>query len=174
MVQSDERRGFNLHIDYNWEESLPNLNPLKAEIAVGWSLRILAEALVAGAVEWGPSGEWIWHIDDRDRQALGANLLSALYWIGDLHRRPDPDFERLRKALEKNVRDRLHSLGAEERPARRKEEADRLEKALFDIARRKLSGEMRPQDSLERPILSVLLKLVQSEGGNGTARSGPR
>jgi hypothetical protein len=153
-VQSDEARGYNLHIDMNWEESLPNLNPRRAEISVGWALRTMARALTAGVVSRDERGVWRWQIDETRVRVMGPRLSGALYDLGELHRRED--MKELRLGLEEQTRTK---------PSREQnlQKAAELKSMLRDIALRRLDGAMTPQDSLDRPILEALVTLLEGE-----------
>ncbi len=70
-VMANERRAFHVHTDFNWEHSLPDLNPKKSEIGVTWSLQVLLEGLLT-KVLINSQREWIWHRNDRESEPLGA------------------------------------------------------------------------------------------------------
>ncbi|MBT3219624.1 MAG: hypothetical protein HN348_11080, partial [Proteobacteria bacterium] len=89
-VASDEKRSFNLHTDFNWEESLPNLNPKRSEIAVGWSIEKMVEGLLSTVIQRNDTGIWVWRVGEGEEDMpLGNSLSSALYALAKIHREPD-------------------------------------------------------------------------------------
>ncbi len=165
-VQADEKRGYNLHIDMNWEETLPNLNPLREEIAVGWSLRMLASGLLAGLVERHADGSYTWRpmdekasvVESRSSRPLGDRLSGALYQLGELHRRAD--LKGLRDGFEQEARDRIAAMP--DAAKRRKELAETFVGADRAIQSRKLEGTATVQDALDRPIFAALAAALLS------------
>ncbi len=151
-IAAEERRGYNLHTDFNWEKSLPNLNPRRSELTVGWSLSQLAEGLVSRIILFR-DGRWQWQ-GERDGKAeiLGPTLSSALYRMGEIHR-----FEDLQREFERQVRQARAALPAEELSVRRQQLAQRIEGLVADMSRRELNGEMSREDILDRPILRTLM-----------------
>lgn len=152
---ADERRGYHLHTDFNWEKSLPNLNPRRSELAVDWSLRMLADGLVGRVVSF-QEGRWVWYPEGETKpDALGPTLSSALYRLGEMHRFPD-----VQRAFERAVREALGLLPAEDVEFRRAELVRRIEKLASQMSRREMNGEMTREDVLDRPILHTLLRYV--------------
>lgn len=155
-VQADERRSYNLHIDFNWESSLPNLNPRRAEIAMGWSLRVLAQGLLTRVV-FKRHEEWVWQLEEGNDEALGATLSSALYRIGEIYSRT----EKLRAAFEARIEQVRQEMTREERTALRRKLQESVDKALRGMEQREMRGEMSREDILDRPILRVLLRELE-------------
>lgn len=160
-VAADQRRGYNLHVDLNWEEALPNLNPYKAEIVVGWSLRSLADGLAAGVIDHTAGRAWRWMLTGGDTETLGETLTASLYRLGDLHRQND--FDTLRKRLEDQIGERLGRLTPEERAERQANEARRIGDVLSAMELRKLRAQMTPADALDRPVLRTLVRMLAPE-----------
>jgi hypothetical protein len=157
-VAADERRGYHLHTDLNWERSLPNLNPRRSELTVDWSLRIFAEGMVAGVVQFHDR-RWFWRRNsDRDAQVLGPTLSSALYRVGEIHRLDD-----IRRAFERQVREILTALTPDDAMRERGDRTRWVEDALSTMSLRELNGEMTRVDTIDRPILRAL-KLYLSAG----------
>ncbi len=162
-LAADEQRSYNLHTDYNWEESLPNLNPRRSEITIGWSLKVLAEGMIAKVIR-SRDGVWSWAVggagSGEDPEELGVTLSGVLYRIGEIHRLGD-----LQKALEHDLRRARKELGPQEEGERRQALAERVDQMISRMARRELRGEMRRQDILDRPILRALaVELRQGRG----------
>ena len=86
---ADEHRSYNLHTDFNWEKSLPNLNPRNSELGVDWSLTMLARGLTTRAIEFKKeSGAFIYTDEEARTNELGNNLSSVLYHLTNLHEMP--------------------------------------------------------------------------------------
>ncbi|MEE8523277.1 MAG: tubulin-like doman-containing protein, partial [Thermoanaerobaculia bacterium] len=159
-LAADEQRSYNLHTDFNWEKSLPNLNPRRSEITIGWSLQVLAEGLVTRAISF-QEGSWVWHVAGLDEsELLGRNLSSALYRIGEIHRNED-----LQNAFERQLREVKNELGPEREAERRSALVDQLEILLNQMNRRELRGEMTREDILDRPVLRALITELQEGKG---------
>ena len=79
-VMSNKQRAFNLHIDFNWEHSLPNLNPKEAEISLNWSMEVLLDGLLTKTIA-NSRQEWIWQRSATEQEPLGANLAAVLYTV---------------------------------------------------------------------------------------------
>jgi len=158
-VQADEKRGYNLHTDYHWEESLPNLNPRASELEVSWAVRKLAEGLVAGAIEQIDSRSWVWHTPlDTQPDVLGRNLSGALYRVGEYYRNDD-----LRKLLDSDIQKRLADAGADERKDKQRKLRESVAHALAQIGWRQQRGEIDQEDVLDRPVLRVLDSVLQQD-----------
>ena len=156
-LAADERRSYQLHTDFNWEKSLPNLNPRRSEITIGWALRILAEGLVTQVVA-RDAGHWVWRVDGQQEvQRLGETLSSTLYRLGEIHR-----IEDLQKQLEKELREARARLQPEVESARRAQLLDLIDSLIREMGRRELNAEMTREDVLDRPILRVLRLEVQN------------
>jgi hypothetical protein len=158
-VQADEKRGYNLHTDYHWEEALPNLNPRSSELQVSWAVRKLAEGLVAGAIEQTDKRIWIWHSPfESEPDVLGKNLSAALYRIGEYYRT-----EELRKLLDTTIQERLQAMAPEDRQQKQARLSAGVEKALAEISFRQQRAEIEQEDVLDRPVLRVLLGVLKEE-----------
>ncbi|HEX4963439.1 MAG TPA: tubulin-like doman-containing protein [Thermoanaerobaculia bacterium] len=168
-VQADERRSYKLHIDYQWENALPDLNPRRSELAVGWSLRVLAQGLLTRViVQTGK--KWILQLDEkREPKPLGTNLSSALYQIGEIYSQT----ELLRQKCEERIEEIRNGLSAEERAQRRAALHAGIKEALIGMEERQSEGRLSRDDVLDRPILRVLLRELESEAPAGaTAGAG--
>ncbi|MEM8932684.1 MAG: hypothetical protein AAGE94_15985, partial [Acidobacteriota bacterium] len=165
-LAADEKRPYHLHTDFHWEKTLPNLNPRRSEVSVDWSLRMLAEALVARVVAFA-EGQWRWRLsDEAPARELGSTLSSALYRLSEIHRKDD---------LRRRFGERLGAARAALDPAReaerRKVLTERLDGQIERIALRELDGEHIALDVLDRPILRALRDVVR-DGGSGADGSG--
>jgi tubulin-like protein len=151
---ADEHRPYLLHTNFNWEKSLPNLNPRRSELTVDWSLSILAEGLVSRVFD-NRDGLWCWLREgEEEPQLLGPTLSSALYRVGEIYHLED-----LRPALERQVRAAVAAL-PDRGAARRAEVAGRLNSALSEMSLREFNGEMRRVDVIDRPILRTLVRYL--------------
>jgi Tubulin like len=151
LVAADSTRSYKLHTDFRWEESLPNLNPRRSEITVSWSLKALSEGLVAKIIRF-QDGAWIWLMESTGEMvALGSDLSSALYRLGEIHQ-----IENLNRELEHSLRAARQNVGPEELMARRQRLAQQLRTVLSEIGLRKLRGELKREDYLDQPILELL------------------
>jgi len=150
---ADEQRSYNLHTDYNWENSLPNLNPRKSEIAVGWSLKMLADGLLGGVISQAEDGRWIWTLASGGGAPtpLGSTLAAALYRLSEMHRHED-----LGKVLDGEVRQAYERLDPAVREDRRKRYSALFQGALTQMGLREQAGKMSREDGLDRPILRAL------------------
>ncbi|MFO1429787.1 MAG: tubulin-like doman-containing protein [Candidatus Competibacteraceae bacterium] len=164
---TDERRSYNLHTDYNWEKALPNLNPRRSELTVGWSLTLLAKGLVTRVVAL-QDGMLIWHIDEQGKtDELGKNFSSALYRIGEMHR-----IEDLQKEMEKRIREAQQKLWPGEEQTRCQKLVEQFTALLNQMNRREVKGEMRREDILDRPILRALIRELSGTAAPESVTSG--
>ena len=161
-LAADERRSYQLHTDYNWEKALPNLNPRRSEVTVGWALRALAEGLLTQVLA-RESGHWVWR-GDGDAEQLGANLSSALYRLGEIHR-----IEDLQTRLERELRQARARLGGDATQERRSQLLAMIDSLLAEVGRRELRGEMTREDVLDRPVLRALKVEVEDHLGDALA-----
>ncbi|HET9767835.1 MAG TPA: hypothetical protein VFS60_13350, partial [Thermoanaerobaculia bacterium] len=163
-LAADERRAYQLHIDYNWEKALPNLNPRRSEITIGWALRVLAEGLVTQVVG-RQAGQWIWRVDGQaEIEPLGQNLSGALYRLGEIHR-----IEDLQKRLDRELQAARARLGPALQSGRRTQLFELLDSLMGEVGRRELRGEMTREDVLDRPILRALKRELESLDGGALA-----
>jgi hypothetical protein len=174
-VSADQRRSYNLHIDYHWEHALANLNPRKSELTIDWSLRTLAEALVAGVV-FPSSAGWHWMWDGKNREDLGTDLAAVLYSLGEYHLDQDlgPSFARA-------IRTALQGMNSAAIGERCSSLAQWIDDQLAQIGLRRRKGQTRREDVLEQPVLRALGPLIariQEQAGptqvdSAAAASGP-
>jgi hypothetical protein len=152
QVAAMERRAYNLHTDYRWEKSLPNLNPRRSEITVGWSLEMLLAGLLTRVIS-RQTGVWSWHLDGprAEVERLGESLSSTLYHLGEIHHNDD-----LRDRLSKQVREALRSLSAAAREERRRILLELVDDLIFQVGLRERHGDSRRDDLLDRPILRAM------------------
>jgi hypothetical protein len=150
---ADENRSYHLHTDFHWEESLPNLNPRRSEITVGWALRVLADGLLTRVISRVPgSGVWAWQRGGQDNATvLGNSLATALYRLGEIHR-----LENLQARLEKDLRDAHKAVTADVETNRREKLLGLIDGLLGEMESRQLNGTMTQEDTLDRPILKAL------------------
>lgn len=168
ILASDERRAYNLHTDFNWERSLPNLNPRGSEITVGWSLRVLTEGLLTQIIE-RQDGHWVWNMGDNGEvEQLGKNLSSTLYRLGEIHRIDD-----LQKKLEFQLQEAEARLDSTQEEQRRMKLQEFTESLLSAMGRRELRGEMAREDSLDRPILRALQEELKHVGAGKPSTASP-
>lgn len=157
---SDTQRSYDLHTDYKWEQSLPNLNPRGSEIAVGWAVEMLARGLLLRVMKRdATSGQWLWDRPGGRAVSLESSLSAALYKLSDIHRHPD-----LSEALKKQMREAAERVTPDQVTARKKELEGAIEKIIFDIGHRRLEGEERRADLLDGPVWRVLLAEIKKGG----------
>ena len=175
QVAAEERRSYQLHTDYNWEKSLPNLNPRRSELTVGWSLEALTAGLLTKVISrQGPS--WVWHVggpaagngdrhgngdgglkDGVPARELGANLSSALYRLSEIHHHED-----LRKRLDHDLATGKARLDAGEE-ARRREKLEGTVRGWLDhMGFSEMDGGMSRKDALDRPVLRAVLEELRA------------
>lgn len=156
MLAADERRSYNLHTDFNWEKSLPNLNPRRSEITVGWSLRMLAEGILTKVLSY-QDGFWVWPVEEGNVQQLGENLASALYRLGEIHRR----FKDLPQRLEDQIGRAREGMKPEAEKEARATQAEKFRSFLRGMEGRELDGAMTREDVLDQPILRALVVTLE-------------
>jgi len=171
-LQADERRSFHLHTDYHWEESLPNLNPLEAEMEVGWSLQKLADGLVAGAIQQKESIGWVWQRQEEGQEisqpvvTLGKTLSSALYRLAEFHRSSD-----LRAAFDRQLAQSFSALENGELQKRQQRWRNAVSNVITEIELRQQNGEITQEDVLDRPTLRVLSKILETGAAAAAAKT---
>jgi len=117
-LAADERRAYNLHTDFKWEKSLPNLNPRRSEITIGWAIQMLADGILTRVISRQQgTGFWVWQMNADDKpEVLGGSFASTLYRLGEIHR-----LENLQQRLEKDLAEAHKAMGpAAETPRRQK------------------------------------------------------
>lgn len=150
-LAAQERRSYNLHTDFNWEKSLPNLNPRRSEITVGWSLEMLARGLVTGVIQH-EGGTWRWLVDgEADAEALGETLSTALYRLGEIHHNED-----LQRLLETGMERAASGLDPADLEERRDRLSIQIDELIGQIGRREIHGDLHREDTLDRPVLRAL------------------
>jgi hypothetical protein len=170
-VADNPLRTYNLHIDYHWEQTLPNLNPAKDKLSTGWSLQTLLEGLLFKVIQ--QSGDaWVWK---ERNQALGTNLASALYRLGEYHRSQN---ETLQKAFAESLAKAKAATPAEELLSRTERLLDFVKQTLLDIALAAQRGEKTRVQSLEEGIWRLfeeqLEQRLQSQQSAASAGSEER
>jgi hypothetical protein len=152
-LAADERRSYQLHTDFNWEKSLPNLNPRRSEITMGWSLQKLAEGLLTKVIVYR-EGKWIWDVEDSKEgpYVLGENLSSALYRLGEVHRQ-----EEAQRGLDRQIGKATEATDEAARHERGARLVEQLESILERMGRRETRGAMSRHEALDRPVLKALV-----------------
>jgi len=160
-VAANERRGYKLHTDFHWEESLPNLNPRRAELAVGWALTTFARGLTAGVFSF-ETGGWTWHRDGTTRAVpLHPSLAGALYRLGEIHAGDE-----LRKDLDDQLEAALDDLGPAGVAQEAAAAARSLRGVLGELNLKRLDGAFTREDALDQPILRALLPVLEALTGD--------
>ncbi|MBL8213826.1 MAG: hypothetical protein JNK87_24120 [Bryobacterales bacterium] len=167
QVMANDRRQYQVHTDFNWEYSLPNLDPNKAELQVTASMEALLDGIIT-KVFVPEAGQWIWRRDATAVYPLGRNLSAVLYEVvkllGTAH---------LGDSIRKMIQDHKEISGPVEIAAGLATFRDKATKLLEDAAMRKFKHESTREDELESPILRALVKLAENRlSGPGTAEPG--
>ncbi len=142
-VAADPRRAFNLHTDYHWEQTLPNLNPAKNKMGTSWALDTLLDAVLYKVIQKKDT-KWVWM--DRNEE-LGLNLASALYKLGESFR-----LDRVRAGYNDSLRKAAAGVTAEELDARTGKLLAFIKETLLDIGMATQKGTRTRENSLEEPI----------------------
>lgn len=152
QVAASERRGYNLHTDFNWETSLPNLNPRRSEIAVGWSLEMLARGLLTNVIVERASS-YLWLVDPAEdvHEELGKTLASTLYRLEKIHR-----IEDLRQKLQSSLDEAIGDIDRKTERERCETLVGKIDDRIFGMGRRELRAAIPQRDSLDRPVLRAL------------------
>ena len=144
-VASNPRRSYNLHIDYHWEQTLPNLNPAKDKLSTSWALDTLLEGLLYRVIKQDERG-WAW-IHDGQAEVLGSNLASALYRLGEYHRNAI-----LQKSFDDSLKRGAAAVTAEDLLGRAERLLTYIQQTLLDVGLAAQKGIKTREDSLEEPI----------------------
>jgi hypothetical protein len=142
-VAANPRRSYNLHIDYHWEQTLPNLNPAKDKLSTSWALNTLLEGLLYKVIQQQDQG-WTWV---ERSEVLGGNLASALYRLGEYHRNPI-----LQKSFDESLQKACQSVPAAEIAARTEKLLIYIKQTLLDVGLAAQKGSKTREDGLEEPI----------------------
>lgn len=157
-LAAEENRSYHLHTDFHWEKSLPNLNPRRSEVTVGWSLRVLAEGLVTGVIKL-QNNVWSWRLSDSDRlKQLDDNLAGALYAIGEIHRHED-----LRQDLQGQLEAARRARTPEAENEKRQQVTAEIENLIRDMGLRELDAEIGREEVLDRPVLRALKRQLAED-----------
>jgi hypothetical protein len=158
-----DNRSYNLHTDFHWEHALPNLNPRKSELTVGWSLRTMLDGMFTRVIRPLETVEsrkgkrtWCWFRGETNYEVLGQDLSETLYKLGEYHNHPDigPHFE-------KSIRDKYSLIPPSDVRGTAEKLRSWFEEELTQIGLRNQGGETSREDNLEQPILRVLRDMVQ-------------
>ncbi len=150
MAQDAAERGYPLHIDSNWEEDLPNLDPNEAKQAERKDAELedrinFAIGFAIGVFRQETDGEVFWHIGTFDDR-LGANRLQAFEALRKLDertkRRIDSRIGEVRRAVEQGKDP--HTLDA------LKGYLDELDELIWKVEQRKSAGEKALLEFLKR------------------------
>ncbi len=153
-VAANPRRTYNLHIDYHWEQTLPNLNPAKDKLSTSWALETLLAGLLYKVIQQTDRG-WTW----KDvGEVLGANLATTLYRLGEYHRN-----DILQKNFDESLRKASASLAPEEMLARSEKLLAYIKQTLLDIGLASQRGLKTREDSLEEPIWRMFEERLESQ-----------
>lgn len=161
-VAANEQRGYHLHTDRRWERSLPNLNPRRSELGVGWALRTLGAGLLTGVIRQQdlPTHPWVWADpgagpDAAPTMVLHPLLCVVLYKLGEVHVR-----EQLRASLDGQIEQAAGRFGPERLGERRGKLAAWLEQRLVATDMGELTGAVTKADYLDRPVIRALKALL--------------
>ena len=161
-VVDDRNRGYFLHTDADWEVALPNLNPRREEIEVGWSLRILAQGLVLGLITASKQG-WTVHLTgDPEYDTLGPTLSKALYKLSEYH-----GDEHLSVTIQSRLQQMAADMDPERRQTRRTNLAQKLRDQVTKTQLKERMGGLSRQELLDRPVKAALLREVEQGPGYG-------
>jgi hypothetical protein len=142
-VAADPRRTYNLHIDYHWEQTLPNLNPSKDKLGTSWALDTLLDGVLYKIIQ-KKDNKWVWV--DRSEE-LGGNLASALYKLGESYR-----IERVRTGYNDSLQKAADGVSPQELATRAEKLMTFIKETLLDIGIAAQKGKRTREDSLEEPI----------------------
>jgi hypothetical protein len=142
-VAANPRRTYNLHIDYHWEQTLPNLNPAKDKISTSWALNTLLDGLLYKVIQQS-NNAWVWKAGG---EVLGSNLASTLYRLGEYHRS-----DILQKNFDESLVKAQRDVSAEELLSRTEKLLTYVKQTLLDIALAAQRGVNTREDSLEEGI----------------------
>jgi hypothetical protein len=155
-VAAIPRRTYNLHIDYHWEQTLPNLNPSKDKLNTSWALNTLLEGMLYRVIRQTDAG-WTWVDAD---QVLGTNLSSSLYRLGEYHRAVR---DTLQKRLDESLRTAAAGVTPEELLARSEKLLAYIKQTMLDIALAAQKGNKTREDGLEEPIWTMFEDQLESK-----------
>jgi hypothetical protein len=161
-VAQNLNRGYKLHTDARWEESLPNLNPAKTKIVMNWVIRTLLAGWALGKVSCDAKKNWWYSKTGQESPTLlGKGLSKALYKLGergaleDLKRGFDRDLEQARSGLsEEEIAKKYGDLSV----VISKELERIMEKQITDGR-----ATLTPEDVLDIPILQTLRQMAEEE-----------
>ncbi|HEX9985003.1 MAG TPA: tubulin-like doman-containing protein [Thermoanaerobaculia bacterium] len=149
---ADRRRGYQLHTSFRWEQALPNLNPRRSEITVGWALQMLADGLLTRIITRVPPGRWTWHRGGHaEPRVLGNSLNTTLYKLGQIHQ-----MENLPEMLVRDLEEAHAGATREAEMARRDKSLALIDDLLSAMESRKLDSQTTPDDVLDEPILRAI------------------
>jgi hypothetical protein len=159
---ADENRAYHLHTDFHWEKSLPNLNPRRSEITVGWSLQMLADGMLTRVITRAAGQRmWVWRRGGQEKpEILGPSLATSLYRLGEIHR-----LDNLRARLERDLREGHNGVSPEAETSRRAKLITLIGGLLDEMDSRQLNGTLTQDDLLDRPILRALSNEIEKLTG---------
>jgi hypothetical protein len=159
-VAADPRRSYNLHTDYHWEQTLPNLNPAKDKLGTSWALDTLLDGVLFKVIEI-KNKKWVWV--DRNEE-LGSNLASALYKLGESFH-----VDRVRIGFNESLQKAKASLTEEQLAERSQNLLKYIKETLLSIGLATQKGTKRREDSLEEPIWAMFEERLTARMKPGAA-----
>ena len=157
-AERDERRTYSLHTDFNWEKSLPNLNPRSSEISIGWSLSMFRRGIVSQVLTMNLGEPCRWNVDENTSQILGGTLSAVLYEISKIHRN-----EELRKSFQDEIERAENEVGKVGLEKRRSDFFKTVERTLLQMNLADLRQPLSREQLLDRPIMKALLQSVEGD-----------
>jgi hypothetical protein len=164
-VSQNLNRGYKLHIDSRWEESLPNLNPSKTKIVMSWVVKTLLTGWALGKVTCDNKKTWWYRKTGQDSPTvLGKGLSKALYKLGE--RGSDAD---LKRGFDRDLEDARAGLPDDQVRKAYADLAVTISKELERIKEKQITdgrASLSPEDVLDIPILQTLRQMAdeQAEG----------
>lgn len=163
-VAANVNRSYNLHIDYHWEQALPNLDPRKAGEGAGWALDHLVDGIISNAIRNEARG-LVWVDDD---VVLGVSVSTALYRLGEFYTNLNN-----REGLASSVKKALETMPAEERAESMRQLSDMFKATCRRIERAAESGTAPREDLLDKNVLERMIEMLQANGAsNATSIAG--
>ncbi len=155
-LAADEKRPYHLHTDFNWEKTLPNLNPKRSEISVDWSLRMLAEGLITRVVRVDDREHWWWYPTPTEAEPMGDRISAALFQLSEVHR-----VEELRSCFQDRVDAERSAAGAELLERRRLKLIKNLRDQIVHLRLEERRGKQTRADRLSPPMLAALADVLE-------------
>ena len=163
LVLKNPKRSYNLHTDFRWELTLPDLTETGAQETAERSLEFLLDGLGLGIVTPETTEEGKNHLiwaTDAKRYDLGP---AVSHWVYTLQKHAAEEY--IAVSLRASINDARKRLDADGQKAAAAAAAEYIGQELRAIAHRRVDGISNGQDKLNEPLLKIIHSRLSLRAG---------